>query len=352
MPDLRYVSDCLPGIRRERRGGRFVYRDPEGRIVRDPECLARIRRLAIPPAYRDVWICSHPDGHLQATGRDARGRKQYRYHPEYRAARDAHKYARMIAFGEALPRIRARVDEDLARPGMPRERVVAAVVRLLDTAFVRIGNEAYARENGSYGLTTLRTRHVAVWGDRIVLRFRGKSGVEHALTVHDPRVARVVRRCRDLPGYELFQYLDDEGERHCIDSADVNAYLREVAQADFTAKDYRTWAGSVLALAELGGRPASDAHAAKQAMVEAVRSVAARLGNTAATCRKCYIHPLILERHLAGTLDAPPARRKGLRPEEARLLAFLKRAARPRAPALRLKAVRGVPPPPAQALAA
>jgi DNA topoisomerase-1 len=328
MPELRYVSDDMPGIRRLARGGRFVYRDPQGKPIRDEAELARIRKLAIPPAYRDVWICPDPLGHLQATGRDARGRKQYRYHPAWREARDAHKYGRMIAFGQALPRIRARIAADLALPGLPRERVIAALVRLLDTAFIRIGNVEYARENGSFGLTTLRNRHVAVWGDRIAFQFRGKSGVEHQLTVQDPRVARIVKRCRDIPGHELFQYLDEEGQRHSIGSADVNAYLREVAQADFSAKDYRTWAGSVLALAELGNAPWESERQARQRIVEAVRCVAARLGNTPATCRKCYVHPAVLEQYLAGILKAPPARRAGLRADEARLLALLQRAER------------------------
>jgi DNA topoisomerase-1 len=261
---LRDTSDDQPGIRRVRCGRGFRYQGPDGRPVRDEDTLKRIRSLTIPPAWTDVWICPQQSGHLQATGRDARGRKQYRYHPRWRATRDESKYDRMVAFGLALPRIRARVEADLALPGLPRAKVLATVVRLLETTLVRVGNEEYARANGSFGLTTLRTRHVAVTGATIHFAFRGKSGVRHHIDVRDRRLARVVRRCRDLPGQLLFQYLDESGQRHGY-SADVNDYLREAAGEEFTAKDFRTWGGTVLAVATLRGfaavasRPGSEA---------------------------------------------------------------------------------------------
>jgi DNA topoisomerase I len=273
--------------------------------VRDPETLARIRRLAIPPAWQDVWICPRDDGHLQATGRDARGRKQYRYHPRWREVRDETKYARMLAFGHALPRVRRRVARDLRRAGLPREKVLAALVRLLETTFIRIGNEEYARANESFGLTTLRGRQVRVRGARLDFSFRGKSGVRHEVALTDRRLAAIVRRMQDLPGEELFQYVDEAGETRAIGSADVNDYLREITGEGFTSKDFRTWAGTLLcaqALARLEA-PASQA-AARREIVHAVAGAAQALRNTPAVCRTCYIHPVVLERYAAGRLRA------------------------------------------------
>jgi DNA topoisomerase-1 len=290
---LRYVNDAAPGIVRQRNGHGFRYRHPGGRAVRDQAALKRIRSLAIPPAWQAVWICTREDGHLQATGRDARGRKQYRYHPRWREVRDETKYGRMLAFANALPRIRRRVRQDLALPGLPRDKVLAAVVRLLETTRMRVGNEEYARENESYGLTTLRTRQVRVRGSTLQFRFRGKSGVWHELALNDRKLAAIVRRMRDLPGYELFQYVDEEGETRSVDSADVNEYLKAIAGEDFTSKDFRTWAGTVLAAAAL--------HRLKH-VGNAVSAVAQQLGNTKAVCRKCYIHPVVIEAHLDGSL--------------------------------------------------
>jgi len=301
---LRYVSDDKPGIRRRRNGRGWTYVDPAGRTIADPAERVRIEALAIPPAWTDVWICPRADGHVQATGRDARGRKQYRYHPDWRAVRDETKFGRMIGFAEALPAIRARVDEDLGRRGMPRQKVLAAVVRLLELTLIRVGNEEYARANESYGLTTLRCDHVDVLGSTIHFRFRGKGGVEHDVGVRDRRVARVVRRCQDLPGEELFEYLDDEGEPRRVSSEDVNDYLREVTGQDFSAKDFRTWGGTVLALFALRrmAAPAGSAEAKKN-LVAAVKQVARALRNRPATCRKFYIHPAVLESYLAGELE-------------------------------------------------
>ena len=300
---LRYVSDSSPGIRRKRVGTGFTYLGPDGRRITDEKTLERIRKLAIPPAYTDVWICPSPNGHLQATGRDARGRKQYRYHPKWRVVRDETKYGRMVAFSEVLPKIRARVDADLGRPGLPREKVLATVVRLLECTNIRVGNDEYARANGSYGLTTLRDKHVEVSGGSLRFSFKGKSGKTHQVELSDRRLARVVQRCRDVPGEELFQYLDDDGARQTVDSGDVNDYLREVSGQDFTAKDFRTWAGTLLAvtaLRELG--PVDTDREAKAAIVQAVDRVAGQLNNTRAVCRKYYIHPTVLETYLAGTL--------------------------------------------------
>jgi DNA topoisomerase-1 len=302
---LRYVSDASPGIERLASGKSFRYVTPAGSAVRDTETLARIRSLAVPPAWRDVWICRSEDGHLQATGRDARGRKQYRYHPRWRETRDETKYGRVAAFLRALPRIRARVTRDLALPGLPREKVLATLVRLLETTFIRVGNQEYARENESFGLTTLRDRQVSVRGARLTFQFRGKSGVAHRIELSEPRLAAIVRRMQDLPGEELFQYVDEQGETRTLESADVNAYIKEAAGAEFTSKDFRTWAGTVLACQALRaiGPSASQAEA-KRNIGRAVEAVAAKLGNTKTVCRKCYIHPLVIERYLAGTLDA------------------------------------------------
>jgi DNA topoisomerase I len=290
---LRHVTDRAPGITRLRAGKGFRYRAPDGSFVRSPQTLARIRALAIPPAWTDVWICALPYGHLQAVGRDARGRKQYRYHPRWRAVRDETKYARLAAFGHALPSIRRRVHEDMRRPGLPREKVLAAVVGLLETTLIRVGNEEYARRNGSYGLTTLRTKHVRVNGARVRLQFVGKGGRPHVVDLDDRRLARVVRRCRELPGHELFQYVDEDGRRQSIDSADVNAYLREISGQDFTAKDFRTWGGTVLAAAALRGLEPGRPTRARKQIAEAVATVARQMRNTPAICRKSYIHPAI-----------------------------------------------------------
>ncbi len=308
---LTYVNEHRPGLSRRRVGRGFIYLDTDGRRIRDRAVLARIRSLAIPPAWRDVWICPSSHGHIQAAGRDARGRKQYRYHPRWREARDETKYARMFAFAHALPRIRARVRADLARPGLPREKVLATVVRLLERTLIRIGNEEYARANRSFGLTTLRTRHVAVRGATLRFRFRGKGGREHMVDVRDPRLARIVRRCQDLPGQELFQYVDDGGDRQTIDSADVNAYLREIAGAEFTAKDFRTWAGTVLAALALAETAVfASTREARRNITRAVETVAGRLGNTPAISRRCYVHPAVVDAYLQGaTLDRRAAAR-------------------------------------------
>jgi DNA topoisomerase-1 len=326
---LRYVSDAAPGILRRRRGKAFHYRHADGDPVRDRRTLGRIRALAIPPAWRDVWICSADDGHLQATGRDARQRKQYRYHRRWREVRDETKYGRLIPFAAALPRIRRRVARDLARPGLPRAKVLATVVRLLETTRARIGNEEYARENESFGLTTLRERQVRVDGSRLRFRFRGKSGVEHAIELDDRRLAGIVRRMRDLPGEELFRYVDDDGETRRIESADVNAYLKEVSGEDFTSKDFRTWAGTVAAARALCQIGTFETQAeAKRNVAQAIEAVAGALGNTKAVCRKCYIHPEILESYLEGELGDFIQRQGGGKAMEKAVAALLQARAR------------------------
>jgi DNA topoisomerase-1 len=304
-------------------------------MIRTAADVDRITRLAVPPAWTDVWICPVANGHIQATGRDARGRKQYRYHETWRRFRDATKYERTVAFGEALPRIRARVDSDLRRPDLSRDRVLATIVRLLDTTYIRVGNEEYARENRSVGLTTMQPRHVEVDGSRLRFQFRGKGGKQHAVRVTDRRVARVITRLQDLPGQQLFQWQDDDDSVHGIESDDVNAYIREAAEEDFTAKDFRTWAGTVLAawaLQELGEH-GSEAQAKRQ-VIEAVESVARDLGNTPAVCRRCYVHPEVIDAHLDGTLLANLERRAeetlarsldDLSGREAAVLALLRR---------------------------
>lgn len=298
---LRYVNDHDPGLRRIKSGKTFRYETADGAAVRDPRTLGRIKRLAIPPAWTDVWICPRDDGHIQATGRDARGRKQYRYHADWRAVRDETKYERMVAFGEALPRIRRRVAADLRRPGLGRDKLLAAMVRLLETTLVRVGNEEYAKANGSIGLSTMRDRHVKIDGGTLHFSFRGKSGKYHRIDLHDAKLARIVHRAQDLPGQELFQYLDEAGAQQRVGSEDVNAYLHQVAGAEFSAKDFRTWAGTVLAAVALAEfeRFATKAQAKKN-VVAAIERVAARLGNTPAVCRKCYIHPVVLESYLGG----------------------------------------------------
>jgi DNA topoisomerase I len=328
---LRYVNDeRTPGIKRVGSSSRVRYVDPSGRTVTDRSELQRIRSLAIPPAWKDVWICPNPLGHLQATGRDARGRKQYRYHPRWREVRDEVKYGRLIAFAEALPRIRARTTADLRRSGLPREKVLATVVQPLEKTLIRVGNDEYARENGSFGLTTMRDQHAKIHGQTLRFEFRGKSRIQHSIDLQDARLARIVKACRDLPGYELFQYVDDDGKRQVIDSGDVNAYLREITGQGFTAKDFRTWAGTVLAanaLAEVAGF-ASTAEA-KRNVVRAIESVAKRLGNTKAVCRKCYIHPAILDAYMDGaTIRTMKARAGTLRDDEAAVVKMIERRLR------------------------
>jgi DNA topoisomerase-1 len=325
---LRYVSDSRPGIQRLRHGRAFRYAGLDGQAVRDLLTLRRIRSLAIPPAWTQVWICPVAHGHIQAVGRDARGRKQYRYHVRWRAVRDEAKFDRVLQFGRALPAIRERVGKDLERPGLPREKVLASVVRLLETSLIRVGNVEYARDNGSYGLTTLRSRHVTVEGARVRFEFRGKGGKPHTVDVSDRRLAAVVRRCQDLPGHELFQYLDEEGQRQAIDSADVNAYLREIGGEEFTAKDFRTWGGTVLAACALAG-PTEEGDARRR-LTAAIGQVAARLGNTPTICRKCYIHPDVVAAHLNGSLGAGLRGRPGggLSAEEWAVLRLLESAAR------------------------
>jgi DNA topoisomerase-1 len=300
---LRYVSGTGRCIRRQRCGKGFRYLGPDGQTLRDPRHLERIRKLVIPPAWQDVWICPIANGHIQAVGWDAKGRKQYRYHPEYRAVRDQAKFSRMIAFGTVLAKIRKRVLEDLSRRGLPHEKVLATVVRLLETTNIRVGNDEYAKENDSFGLTTLRNQHVRIEGSTLMFRFRGKSGQEHSVELTDRKLTRIISQCMDLPGYELFEYLNEAGEVCRVDSADVNAYLREISGEDFTAKDFRTWSGTVLAARELNAAgPASSETAAKKAIVAATKSVAQQLGNRSATCRKYYIHPAIPEAYVIGSL--------------------------------------------------
>ena len=339
---LRYTGDHQDGIARQGKPGNFRYLDADGQAVRDDATLARIRALAIPPAWTDVWICARSNGHLQATGRDARGRKQYRYHARWRKLRDEVKYERMLSFGAALPAIRAAVARGMQLPGLPREKVLATIVHLLEVTMMRIGNEEYARANKSFGLTTLRARHVQVDGNAVQFHFKGKSGVRHAIRLSDRRLATVLRRMRELPGQELFQYLDDHGERHAIDSGDVNDYLREVTGEDYTAKDFRTWSGTLLAALALQAFEQVDSQAqAKKNIVQAIESVAKKLGNTPTICRKCYVHPAVLESYLDGSLLAGMRARArqpwqddvpALAPEEAAVLALLQQRLQEQAP--------------------
>jgi DNA topoisomerase I len=320
---LRYASNSEPGIHRRHGRKGFEYVKADGKRVTDADTLARIKSLVIPPAWEKVWICADERGHLQATGRDARGRLQYRYHPRWREMRDAHKFDHMIEFARALPTIRRRVKQDLALPGLQRRRVLATIVQLLETTCLRIGNERYAEENDSFGLTTLRNRHVKVHGPRVEFQFRGKSGKFHHATVEDKRLARIIRRCRDLPGQALFEYLDDEGKPQAVGSSDVNEYLKEVSGADVTAKDFRTWAGTVFVANELARRegPVGPSH-----MVAAVRHAAQRLGNTPAICRKSYVHPHVLDPETWSDRRERRAARppRGLRADEAALLRLLR----------------------------
>jgi DNA topoisomerase-1 len=307
---LRYTTDAHPGIRRKRNGNGFSYLRPDGRPVRTKPVLQRIRSLVIPPAWTDVWICLDADGHLQATGRDARGRKQYRYHPRWRVVRDETKYDRLIGFAKTLPSIRRRTAKDLRRAGLPREKVLAAVVQLLEKTLIRVGNDEYAKDNNSFGLTTLRDAHVKVRGAHMRFAFRGKSGVAHAVTLTDRRLARTVRACREIPGYELFQYFDARGKRQSVGSSEVNAYLNAITGEDYTSKDFRTWAGTVLAAQMLRDFEAVDSDARmKSNIVRAVESVAKRLGNTKAVCRKCYIHPAVLDAYMDGSMIRTVAQR-------------------------------------------
>ncbi len=305
---LTYVNDHEPGIRRIASRGGVGYVDPNGKPVRDETALARIRKLAIPPAWADVWICPDARGHIQAVGRDARGRKQYRYHDDWSAARGEHKFHRMLAFGRALPRLRERIEGDLARKGLPREKVLAGAVRLLEITLIRVGNDEYARANKSFGLTTLRKRHVTLSGAGVVFEFKGKSGKAHRTGFRDRRLARLLRRCEELPGQRLFQYVDETGARHCVASDDVNAYLREAMGEDFSAKDFRTWAATLAAARALRLQTADGAAHPKQAVNTCVRAVAGLLGNTAAVCRASYIHPAVFEAFEAGQLAPSLAR--------------------------------------------
>jgi DNA topoisomerase-1 len=329
---LRYIAAGMPGIHRQNRGTGFQYVDASGKIIRDPHQLRRIKSLVIPPAWTQVWICQVENGHLQATGRDAKGRKQYRYHPRWRETRDETKYTRMLAFAEALPKIRRRIRKDLSQPGLSRRKVLATIVRLLEVSLIRVGNEEYARHNHSFGLT--RDRHVNICGSTLRFHFRGKSGKEHTVDIQDRRLAKLVKSCQDLPGQELFQYIDDQGQRQKIGSGDVNEYLRELTEQDFTAKDFRTWAGSVMAAMALQEFEKFDSQAhAKRNIVRAIETVAQRLGNTPAICRKSYVHPAILDSYLDGTMmqTLKEAAEKQLvnslvklRPEEAAVLALLR----------------------------
>lgn len=331
---LRYVHDDEPGISRRKRGKGFAYRLPDGTLITDRKERERLNALAVPPAYTDVWICTDPDGHLQATGRDAKGRKQYRYHPRFREVREATKYEHMLDFARRLPGIRATVDRHMRKRGLPREKVLATVVHLLETTMIRVGNDEYARANKSFGLTTLKDRHVDVSGGRLVFEFKGKSGKKWSLDYKDKRVARIVKASQDLPGQHLFQYEDEDGERREVTSTDVNDYLREIAGEGITAKDFRTWTGTVLAALALAEFEEFDSDAAAKKNVRAaIERVAARLGNTPAVCRKAYVHPEVIDSYLSKELKLEIGEEidrelseelEGLRPEEAVVLTFLR----------------------------
>ncbi len=322
---LSYVSDQDPGLRRRKSRHGFDYLDADGAPIRDEQTIDRIRALAIPPAWTDVWISPRANGHIQATGRDQRGRKQYRYHARWSATRAGGKFDRVVAFGRALPRLRGRVDADLARRGLPREKVLAAVVRVMEMTLIRVGNAEYARTNKSFGLTTLRNRHVTVGAEKAVFEFRGKSGKLHCTGFNDRRLARVVKACQDLPGQRLFQYLDDDGQRRAVESADVNAYIREAMGEDFSAKDFRTWAGTVAAARALTMPECADR--SPRGVNTCIKAVAGLLGNTAAVARSAYIHPAVLDAYAAGELDLPASNG---RPFELAVLKFLERVARQR----------------------
>ena len=337
---LRYVSDAMPGIRRHRHGRGFTYIGPDGEVIRSREALRRFRSLVIPPAWTDVWICPHEDGHLQVTARDGRGRKQYRYHPQFRQQRDGTKFERMFELSDVLWKIRERVESDVTLPGLARNKIMATVVWLLETTLIRIGSDEYRKANKSFGLTTLRRRHVAVVGAEMRFEFKGKSGIQHAVSVTDKRIARIIQRCQELRGEELFQYLDDDGKRQEVDAEDVNAYLQEITGQEVTAKDFRTWAGTMLAAEALRAiGPAKSKREAEKNIVAAVDMTAKRLGNTRSVCRKYYIHPALIEAYLEGSMLPPlPERtwskRKStgptLRQHEMDVLAFLKARLKPR----------------------
>ena len=324
---LHYVSDDAPGIRRKRSGSGFTYLGPDGKRISDPGVLLRIKHLVIPPAWTDVWICPDRNGHLQATGRDARGRKVYLYHPRWREVRDTAKYERLAAFGATLPRIRERVEADLSKRGIPREKVLAAVVKLLEETSIRVGNDEYRRENGSVGLTTMLDDHASFEGSKVRFEFRGKHGKEHNIELNDRRLARIVKQCQDIAGQELFQYLDEDGNRHAVGSADVNDYIKEISGEDFTAKDFRTWNGTVLAMRYLRVcEPCSSATAGKRQVSAAIKSVAHDLGNTPAVARKAYVHPVVVNAYLEGYLSPDATEVKpslGMTQEEACVLRLL-----------------------------
>jgi len=331
---LRYVSDAMPGIRRHRHGRGFTYIGPDGAVIRARDSLKRFRSLVIPPAWTDVWICPHEDGHLQVTARDARGRKQYRYHPHFRQQRDGTKFERMFEMSEILWKIRERVESDVTLPGLARNKIMATVVWLLETTLIRIGSDEYRKANKSFGLTTLRRRHVAVVGSEMRFEFKGKSGIQHAVSVADKRIARIVQRCQELRGEELFKYIDDDGKRQQVDAEDVNAYLQEITGREITAKDFRTWAGTMLTAETLRAiGPAKNKKEAEKNIVSAVDITAKRLGNTRSVCRKYYIHPVLIEAYLDGSVlppmpDRPWSKRKStgptLRQHEMDVLGFIK----------------------------
>ena len=330
---LRYVSDDQPGYTRKRKGDDFEYFDTDGKRIRDEARLLRIRRIGIPPAYEDVWICPTANGHIQATGRDARGRKQYRYHERWREARDENKYDRMVVFGKALPKIRRRVHKDLAQRGLPRSKVLATVVQLLERTFIRVGNDEYAKENKSFGLTTMRNQHVDVNGEKLKFRFKGKSGVMHEVDVSDRRLAKIIRQLQDLPGQDVFQYVNGDGKVRDVTSQDVNDYLREITGEEFTAKDFRTWAGTVLAAMALNAQERfRNKTQAKKNVKDAIAAVSKILGNTPTVCRRCYVHPDVLETYLDGrmieglkqkTEETLSKKLRNMRAEEAAVLSFL-----------------------------
>ncbi|GAC1652705.1 MAG: DNA topoisomerase IB [Gemmatimonadaceae bacterium] len=331
---LRYVTDSMPGIRRRRHGRGFAYVDMEGRVIRERSMIRRIKALVIPPAWTDVWICPATDGHLQVTARDGRGRKQYRYHPGFRRRRDELKFERMLALSDVLWKVRERVERDIALPGLPRDKIMATVVWLLERTLIRVGTDEYAKTNKSFGLTTLRRRHVAIEGLKLRLEFRGKSGIVHDVAVTDRRIVRIIQRCQELPGQELFQYLDDAGKRQSVAAEDVNAYLRSITERDVTAKDFRTWAGTMLAasaLREMGAAPTR--REAERNILRAIDRTAAHLGNTRSVCRKYYIHPTLIDAYLEGAVlpppvESPPRERvpgtATLRQHEMDVLAFLR----------------------------
>lgn len=326
---LRYVSDDQPGISRKRVGRGFSYIDPDGQRIQEKEELKRLKALPIPPNLDEVWICPHPKGHLIATGRDDKGRKQYIYHPEWRKIRSQAKFNRMVFFGAALPEIRALTQEHLNLPGLPREKVLATVVQLLETTLIRVGNDHYARKNRSYGLTTMRDRHVKISGAKVKFQFRGKSGVKHEIELQDRRLAKIVKRCRDIPGYELFQYYDENGDHQTIDSGDVNEYLQQITGEEFSAKDFRTWSGTLLAALELDEiGPFQKESEAKKNITQAIKNVAKQLGNRPATCRKYYVHPAVISAYTEEWLFAMmeqihEAQSQGLHPEEQAVLEII-----------------------------